>query len=161
VLSSDAVVHELYRRPEVRDAVVDRLGAGVLGPDGQVNRVALGALAFSDPAVLAFLEGLLHPLVAIESERFRREAEAAGARIAVQETPLLFEGGAADRYDRTVLITAPDDLRRARDPRAAERQAHQMPEHEKRALADEVYVNDGSLEALDAWVSDLVARLAP
>jgi dephospho-CoA kinase len=161
VLSSDAVVHELYLRPEVRDAVVERLGERVLGEDGQVNRAALGALAFSDPAVLAFLEGLLHPLVMIESERFRREAEAAGARIAVQETPLLFEGGAADRYDHTVLITAPDDVRRARDPRAVERQVHQMPEDEKRALADEVYVNDGSVEALDAWVADLVARLAP
>lgn len=161
MLSSDVVVHELYLRPDVRDAVVERLGERVLGEDGQVNRSALGALAFSDPAVLAFLEGLLHPLVAIESERFRREAEAAGARIAVQETPLLFEGGAADRYDRTVLITAPDDVRRARDPRSVERQAHQMPEDEKRALADEVYVNDGSVDALEAWVADLVARLAP
>jgi dephospho-CoA kinase len=159
VLSADAVVHELYLRPEVRDAVVERLGPQVLGADGEVDRAALAAIAFGDPEVLGFLERLLHPLVAVESERFRREAEAAGARIAVQETPLLFERGGADRYDRTVLITAPEDVRRARDPRAAARLVHQMPEDEKRALADEVYVNDGTVEQLDAWVADLVRRL--
>jgi dephospho-CoA kinase len=160
VLSSDAVVHELYRRPAIRDAVVERVGPDVLDADGEVDRAALGAVAFGDPELLAFLERLLHPLVALESERFRREAEEAGARVAVQEIPLLFERGGADRYDRTVLITAPDEVRRARDPRAVTRQAHQMPEDEKRALADEVFVNDGSLEALDAWVADLVRRLA-
>ncbi len=110
--------------------------------------------------MLAFLEQLLHPLVERERERFREAAAASGARVAVQEVPLLFERGSADRYDRTVLITAPDELRRARDPRAALRQAHQMPEDEKRALADEVYVNDGPVEALDAWVAALVERLS-
>ncbi len=160
VLSADAVVHDLYRRPDVRDAVVERLGTKVLGPDGEVDRAALGHVAFADPAVLGFLEQLLHPLVEIESERFRRVSEEAGARIAVQETPLLFERGGSDRYDRTVLITAPDDVRHARDPRAAQRQAHQMPEAEKVVLADDVYVNDGTPEALDAWVVALVERLA-
>jgi dephospho-CoA kinase len=160
VLSSDAVVHELYRRPPIRDAVVERVGPRVLDADGEVDRAALGAVAFGDPEVLAFLERLLHPLVALESERFRREAERAGARVAVQEIPLLFEGGGADRFDRTVLITAPDEVRRARDPRVATRQAHQLPEDEKRALADDVFVNDGSLEALDAWVADLVRSLS-
>ncbi len=159
MLSSDAVVHELYRRPAIRNAVVERVGLQVLGADGEIDRAALGALAFGDPDLLAFLERLLHPLVAVESERFRRQAEEAGARVAVQEIPLLFERGGADRYDRTVLITAPDDVRSSRDRRAVTRQAHQMPEEEKRALADEVFVNDGSLEDLDAWVADLVRRL--
>jgi dephospho-CoA kinase len=159
VLSSDAVVHELYRRPAIRDAVVERVGPEVLGDDGELDRTALGAIAFGDAELLAFLERLIHPLVALESEAFRREAEQAGARVAVQEIPLLFERGGSERFDRTVLVTAPDDVRRARDPRAATRQAHQMPEDEKRALADEVFVNDGSLEALDAWVADLVRRL--
>lgn len=161
MLSSDAVVHELYRRPAVRDAVVERVGSQVLGADGEVDRAALGTLAFADPALLDDLERLVHPLVAVETERFRREAELAGARVAVHENPLLFERGGGDRYDRTVLITAPDDVRRARDPeRFDRRRAHQMPEAEKRALADEVYVNNRSLEALDAWVAELLARLA-
>ena len=159
VLSSDAVVHALYLRPDVREAVVERFGRDVLASDGEVDRAALGAIAFGDAEQLAFLERLLHPLVDLEVERFRRDAEASGARVAVLETPLLFERAGADRYDRTVLITAPDDVRRARDPRAVTRQAHQLPEHEKQALADEVFVNDGSLDALEEWVGTLVRRL--
>jgi dephospho-CoA kinase len=160
VLSSDAVVHELYRRPHVRDTVVERAGPRVLGADGEVDRRVLGALAFDDPSLLADLERLLHPLVADETERFRREAEASGAAVAVHENPLLFERGGGGRYDRTVLITAPDDVRRARDPeRFDRRRAHQLPEDDKRALADEVFVNDGSVDALDDWVADLLRRL--
>jgi dephospho-CoA kinase len=161
VLSSDAVVHDLYRRPEIRDAVVERVGPQVLDADEQVDRRALGELAFADPALLEDLERILHPLVDVEARRFRHEAEQSGARVAVQENPLLFERGGSDRYDRTVLITASDDVRRARSPERFERRREfQMPEDEKRALADEVYVNDGSLEDLDAWVRDLLRRLA-
>jgi dephospho-CoA kinase len=68
VLSSDAVVHELYRRPGVRDAVVERVGSQVLGADGEVDRAALGVLDFADPALLDDLERLVHPLVAVETE---------------------------------------------------------------------------------------------
>jgi dephospho-CoA kinase len=161
VLSSDVVVHDLYRRPEIRDAVVERVGPEVLDGDEEVDRTALGALAFADPQLLADLERMLHPLVDVEARRFRQEAEQSGARVAVQETPLLFERGGADRYDRTVLITASDAVRRARSPeRFDRRREHQMPEDEKRALADEIFVNDGSLEDLDAWVADLLRRLA-
>jgi dephospho-CoA kinase len=81
----------------------------------------------------------------------------------VQEVPLLFESaGAADRYDRTVLISASDEIRRARgDAERFDRRApYQLPEAEKRALADEVFVNEGDVAALDAWVRELVERLA-
>jgi dephospho-CoA kinase len=161
VLSSDEVVHQLYLRPEVRDQVVARLGPSVLS-DGEVDRAKLGAIAFADPEVLRFLEGILHPLVGEEAERFRRGAEAAGARVAVQEVPLLFErGGTADRYDRTVLITASDDVRRARAGERFDRRApHQLAEPEKAALADEVFVNDGDVAELERWVQHLVDRLA-
>jgi dephospho-CoA kinase len=156
------VVHDLYLRRDVRDAVVDRLGPGILGTDGEVDRGALGAIAFSDPVVLRFLEELLHPLVGAEAERFRAAAAASGAAVAVQEVPLLFEGGGGDRYDRTVLISASDAIRRGRgDAERFDRRApHQMPEAEKRELADEVYVNEGDVAALDAWVQDLVRRLS-
>jgi dephospho-CoA kinase len=160
-MSADAVVHDLYRRPGVRDAVVARFGPGIVDADGEVDRRALGEIAFGDPDVLRYLEELLHPLVAEEELRFRREAEAAGVRVAVLETPLLFERDSASRYDRTVLITAPDEVRRARDPERFDlRRGHQLPEEETRALADEVFVNDGSVADLDAWVADLLTRLA-
>jgi dephospho-CoA kinase len=160
-LSSDRVVHDLYLRPDVRAAVVERLGSGILGADGEVDRALLGERAFSDPEVLAYLEGLLHPLVAEETERFRREAETSGAAVAVHENPLLFDRGGTDRYDRTVLISAPDEIRRARGPERFDRRSpFQLPDAEARLLADEVFVNDGDLAALDAWVADLVRRLS-
>jgi dephospho-CoA kinase len=161
VLSSDQVVHDLYLRADVRDTVAERFGVQVLDPDGAIDRRAVAEIVFADPAALRELELLLHPLVAEEAERFRREAEAAGAAIAVQEVPLLFEREADDRYDRTVLITAPDELRRARDPeRFDRRRVHQLADEEKRALADEVFVNDGDVAALDLWVAGLVRRLS-
>jgi dephospho-CoA kinase len=161
VLSSDQVVHDLYLRADVRDTVAARLGAQVVGPDGQIDRRAVAEIVFSDREALRELELLLHPLVEQEAERFRLAAEAAGATVAVQEVPLLFERGGADRYDRTVLITAPDELRRLRDPeRFDRRRAHQLPEDEKRSLADEVFVNDGDLAALERWVDELVQRLS-
>jgi dephospho-CoA kinase len=79
----------------------------------------------------------------------------------VQENPLLFERNAADRYDRTVVISASEDVRRARDPARFDRRSpYQLPDAERRALADEVFVNDGDPEELERWVGDLVRRLS-
>ena len=160
-LSSDAVVHALYRDPEVRSAVVERFGPDVLGPDGEVARPAVAARVFSDDIARRWLEQLLHPRVGAALERWRAEEEAAhpGALL-VHEVPLLYEAGLADRYDGVVLITAPDEVRRARTPeRFDERSAKQLPEAQKVAQADHVYVNDGSPAELERWVADLVARL--
>ncbi|MDX6542339.1 MAG: dephospho-CoA kinase, partial [Gaiellales bacterium] len=80
--------------------------------------------------------------------------------VLVHEVPLLYEANLADRYDAVVLITAPDAVRRARAPeRFDERAAAQLPEAQKVARAEYVYVNDGTLADLERWVADLVARL--
>ena len=160
-LSSDAIVHGLYREPDVRAAVVERFGPGVLGEDGEVERAAVAARVFSDDIARRWLEQLLHPRVSAALERWRSEQEAAhpGALL-VHEVPLLYEAGVADRYDGVVLITAPDAVRRARTPeRFDERAAKQLPEAEKVARADHVYVNDGTPAELARWIADLVARL--
>jgi dephospho-CoA kinase len=160
-LSSDAVVHGLYREPDVRAAVVERFGPDVLGPDGEVARAAVAARVFSDDIARRWLEQLLHPRVSAALERWRGEQEAAhpGALL-VHEVPLLYEAGIADRYDTVVLITAPADVRSARRPEHFEqRAATQLPEAEKAAQADHVYVNDGTPAELERWVADLVARL--
>jgi dephospho-CoA kinase len=159
-LSSDAVVHELYARADVRDAVAGRYGPEVVRADGSVDRGAVAARVFADPAERRWLEGLLLPLL---SERFAawRDGElAAGRRLLVHEAPTLFEAGVEDRYDAIVTVTAPADVREARRPGAAERMAHQLPEAEKAARSDFVYANDGDLDALDRWVARLVEELA-
>jgi dephospho-CoA kinase len=160
-LSSDEIVHALYLEPEVRAAVAGHFGPGVLGEDGEVARPALAERVFADEADRRWLEGLLHPRVAAALERWRARQEALhpGA-VLVHEVPLLYEAGLAGRYDAVVLITAPDDVRRARRPHHfEERAATQLPEAEKIARADHVYVNDGSPAELERWVAALVARL--
>jgi dephospho-CoA kinase len=160
-LSSDAVVHGLYREPEVRSAVVARFGPGVLGVDGEVCRSAVATRVFSDDIARRWLERLLHPLVAAAFERWRSEQDALHPdAVLVHEVPLLYEANLADRYDAVVLITAPDAVRRGRAPeRFDERAAAQLPEAQKVARAEYVYVNDGTLADLERWVADLVARL--
>jgi dephospho-CoA kinase len=161
VLSSDAVVHELYGDPEVRAAVADRFGPDVMRPDGFVDRARLGNRVFGDPQAVAFLEGLLHPRIRAARERWitdQRAAEPAPSLL-VCEVPLLFEAGLEGLFDAVVVITASEPVRRARvEERGqdfAARTAHQLPEGEKTARADHVYVNDGSLDELQAWVDDL------
>jgi dephospho-CoA kinase len=159
-LSSDAVVHELYERPDVRTAVAGRYGPAVVRADGTIDRAAVAARVFGDAAERRWLEGLLLPLI---FERFAawRDAELADGRgLLVHEAPTLFEAGVEDRYDAVVTITAPAAVRAARRPGAAERMAHQLPEAEKAARSDFVYRNDGGLDALDRWVARLVAELA-
>jgi dephospho-CoA kinase len=73
--------------------------------------------------------------------------------------PLLYETGADRRFDVVVVITAPDHLRRRRRPQADDRERRLLPDEEKVARADYAYVNDGTLEELDAFVSDVVAQL--
>ena len=62
-VSSDQIVHELLQHDEDRDAVVERLGQGVVAPDGSLDRGAIATVVFNDPRALARLEELLHPLV--------------------------------------------------------------------------------------------------
>jgi dephospho-CoA kinase len=160
-LSSDEIVHDLYRTAAVRDEVVALLGRRVLGPDGAVDRSRVAERAFADPEILGALERLLHPLVTRELERWRATQEAGGPALLVHEVPLLFEAGLQSRYDATVLVTAPDDVRAARDPdRFAERRPSQMSEESKASLATYVYVNTGTPQQLEDWVRELVRGLA-
>jgi dephospho-CoA kinase len=166
VLSSDDVVHELYGHPEVRAAVAARFGAEAMAPDGSVDRARLGETVFGDRDAVSFLEGLLHPRIRAARERWiadQRASEPAPALL-VCEVPLLFEAGLDGLFDAVVVITSSEDVRRARVERRgqdfAARTAHQIPEADKIARADHVYVNDGSLDDLRAWVDELHARYA-
>ena len=92
VVSSDEIVHELLREdPEVRSAIVERLGDGVLGSDGEIDRGKVGNVVFSDAEALRWLEQLLHPRVVARYLRWREElAELPDPpAVCVTEVPLL------------------------------------------------------------------------
>ena len=166
VLSSDAIVHELYGDREVRAAVADRFGPDVMRSDGLVDRARLGTRVFGDPEAVSFLERLLHPRIRAARERWIAAQRAArpAPSLLVCEVPLLFEAGLEGLFDAVVVVTASEPVRRARvEARGqdfAARTAHQLPEGEKTERADHVYVNDGSLGELQAWVDDLHRRYA-
>ena len=162
-VSSDEIVHHLLATDDqVRDALVDRLGEQILGADGRPDRAAVARIVFRDPEALAFLEGLLHPLVSREYLQWRDQLAALDEppAVCVTEVPLLYESGAAERFDRVVVITAPRRLREARrDAVIDEREGRLLPDREKVRQADFHYRNVGTEGELDAWVADLMVRL--
>lgn len=165
VLSTDAVVHELYATDEVRDLVVERWGDEV-APGGVVDRAAIAERVFADAREREWLEGVLWPRVGARVAEFRERAAAQDPppRAAVVETPLLFEAGMEGAYDATIAVVAPERLRAERagargHAAVAERTARQLSQEEKAARATYVVVNDGSVEQLEERLSDVLDKL--
>ena len=161
-VSSDEIVHHLLQRAEVRDAIVARMGNGVLSPAGEIDRGALATVVFNDRGALGWLEELLHPLVAAEYLEWREQLAALpdAPRVCVTEVPLLYETGGDERFDKVVVITAPTKLRRARSEVATDdRESRLLPDKEKAERADFVFRNIGSIEELDAFVSGVMETL--
>ena len=169
VLSSDAVVHELYEGEELRAAVVDRWGAEV-APGGVVDRSAIAERAFASEEDRRWLEGLLWPLVGARVAAWLGEVRGGAEdgrsrpRAAVVETPLLFEAGLEGIYDATIAIVAEEQVRRERASTrghalADERAARQLPQEEKARRATFVVRNDGSEEDLERGLSAVLDKL--
>ncbi|MGW1044551.1 dephospho-CoA kinase [Streptomyces sp. NPDC002547] len=149
-------------------AVADAFGAGVLAPDGSLDRPKLGSVVFADPEKLAVLNAIVHPLVGARS----RELEAAAPEdaVVVHDVPLLAENALAPLYDVVVVVDASpatqlDRLVRLRgmtEEDARARMAAQATRDKRREVADIVIDNDVDLPRLersvrDVWV-DLVRR---
>lgn len=162
--SSDDVVHALYARdPDLRREVTARWGDAILDDAGAVSRDAIAAIVFNDDGERRWLESVVHPLVAREWLRF---IDAVGEDVPaiVAEVPLLFEAGLEDRYDLTVLVTAPLETRLARVGQrahgalhAAERAAAQLTDEQRAARAGFVVVNDGTPDQLSAAAGEVLA----
>jgi dephospho-CoA kinase len=166
VVSSDEIVHRLLREDaEVRKALLDRFGERILDEAGQVDRGAIAELVFPNRNELDWLERLLHPRVTREYLEWREHLGRLPnpPEVTVTEVPLLYESGGEERFDRVVVVTAPEEVRAARAQVPVElRQARLIPEEEKAKRADYVYVNDRTLDELDDFVAgvmrDLTAR---
>jgi dephospho-CoA kinase len=166
-ISADAVVHELYRDPEVVAAVTARWGEAV-APGGAVDRSAVAGHAFGDPAERAWLEGLLWPRVGRRIAEWRAaESQRDPAPPAlVVETPLLFEAGLESGYDVTVAVVADEAVRAERAAARGhtavdERAARQLSQQEKAQRATYAIHNSGSIAELEHKLSDLLAKLSP
>jgi dephospho-CoA kinase len=162
-VSSDEIVHRLLREDEdVRRQLVERFGDRILDDVGQVDRGAIAKLVFGDREQLDWLERLLHPRVAEEYLDWREQLGRLPnpPDVCVTEVPLLYEVGGDERFDKVVVITAPAEIRAERSQAAGElRESRLLPDEEKAKRADFVYVNDGTLEELDAFVADVMPTL--
>ncbi|MGI9657875.1 MAG: dephospho-CoA kinase [Gaiellaceae bacterium] len=157
VISSDEIVHQLLREDDdVKSALVERFGASVRDENGAIDRSAVAAIVFSDRAELTWLEELLHPLVSAAYLRWRELLAELDEppTICVTEVPLLFESGSDEYFDAIVAITASPRVRASRSiaPDAGLREKRLLSDEEKMERADFNYVNDGSLDELDAFV---------
>lgn len=164
VISSDEIVHDLLRSDEdVRAAVRERFGDGVFSPEGQVDRGRIADIVFADPEQLDWLERLLHPRVVAAYLRWRDDLanRPDPPAVSVTEVPLLYEVGGDTRFDAVVVISAAPDVRVSRQVRPMQdRERRLIPDEEKLSRADFAYVNDGSLEELDQFVSEVVEKLS-
>jgi dephospho-CoA kinase len=158
VISSDEVVHRLYREDEGLQATLRERWDGRVFRSGEVDREEIGRIVFADRAELAWLEAELHPRVRAATDEWLAEQTAG---LAVAEIPLLYETGGEERFDLVVVVTAPRDVREARRGALAAREDRLVPDAEKMRRADFSYVNDGTLEELDAFVAGVVEELRP
>ena len=162
-VSSDEIVHHLIREePSVGKALVERFGDRILDEAGQIDRSAIAEIVFADNEALEWLESLLHPLVVQKYLDWREQlAELPSPPpVTATEVPLLYEVGGQDRFDVVVVVTAPPKVRAGRsDVSTEEREPRLLPDSIKVAQADFAYVNDGSLEELDAFVGEVMGEL--
>ena len=148
----------------VRRALTDLLGAEAYGPDGRLDRPALGARLFADETLLARVNAIVHP--AVREVAAAWHARQRGVDYTVYESALLFETGTAADFDVVVLVHAPrlERLRRAMRRDGADelailaRMDAQWSDEQRLARPAYVVVNDGS-RALVPQVVELHRRL--
>jgi dephospho-CoA kinase len=146
--------------------IVEAFGPGVLTPDGELDRPAVGALVFADEEKRRVLEAIIHPRVRERGAEL--EAASPDGAVVVHDIPLLAETGQADRFDAVVVVDVPVEVQldrmvrlRGMSPADAEaRIAAQASREERLACATHVVENTGTLDELEAAVSAVFADLA-
>ncbi len=146
-------------------AVVEEFGTGVLGPDGELDRAAMGRLVFGDESARRRLEAIVHPLV---HERIAElEARAPAEAVVVHDIPLLAENPRPEPFDAVIVVDAPEELQVERMTRdrgwteaeARSRIAAQATREERRAIATHVIENTGTREDLRRRVAEVYAEV--
>lgn len=165
VIDADAVAREVVEpgTPGFA-AVVSRFGDAVVA-DGRLDRAALAGIVFADERARADLNAIVHPLVGARTAELT--AAAGPDRVVVYDVPLLVESGLTDGFDIVVMVLADADVRLRRlagrgmsEDDARARMAAQASDDERRAVADEIIENNGTIDDLAAAVDALWTRLS-
>jgi dephospho-CoA kinase len=166
LVDADAVAREVVEpgTPGLA-AVVEEFGEDILRPDGTLDRDRLGSIVFADDARRASLNAVVHPLVGRRMQELVEEAPQDA--VVVYDVPLLAENDLAGLYDVVVVVDTPveeqvrrlTELRGMTEEAARARIAAQATRERRRAVADRVIDNSGTLESLTAQVDKLWAEL--
>ncbi len=165
VHDSDAAVHALYSGAAAH--LVEAAFPGTVRA-GSVDREPLARCVVGDPAAMARLEAIVHPLVRADRAAFLTEARAAGERLVVVDIPLLFETGAEREVDAVLLVTASELVQKERiaarpgmtEAKLAAIMAKQMPDSDKRKRADFIIDTSGGTQDTQRQVADLLRKIA-
>jgi dephospho-CoA kinase len=176
LIRADDIAHELIEPGQaVYDEVVRHFGREILNGDGTINRPRLASLAFGESegaARVKELNAIVHPAVIEREDEWMEEVGRSDpAGIAIVEAALILEAGAADRFDRLIVVTCRPEQRihrlaarlgiseEAARAEVTRRMAAQIPDEEKIKAADIVIDNSGSLEASERQVQQVFAAL--
>ncbi len=148
-------------------AIVERWGTSIQSADGSLDRAALRRIVFSEPTQLEQLNAIVHPEVERMREDLVDRARARGDLLVVCDIPLLFEQRVTDSFERIVLVDAPRPTRLERlvrerglrETEAMDMIVAQMPAELKRARADHIIDNDGTLTELVERVNEVWGAL--
>lgn len=159
IIDADAIAREVTKpgHPCLK-ALAEAFSPDILRADGSLDRKALAARAFTDPAATKKLTGITHPYILALCRERAAQARTAGAPFVVFDAPLLFESGLSDDCDLTVAVLADPDTRRARirardaltEAEARQRMRTQPNDFYYIARADRILYNNGDTEALRA-----------
>ncbi|MBB3954493.1 dephospho-CoA kinase [Novosphingobium sediminicola] len=164
VFDADATVRALQGPGGALLPAIEAEFPGTTGPDG-VDRGKLGAAVFGKPEALARLEAIVHPAVAIAREQFL--AQHCDSPMVVFDIPLLFERTGRGGMDAVVVVSAPAPVQKARvmarpgmnEAKFDDILAAQMPDPEKRALADYIIDTGTSLEETREALAKVLDRI--
>jgi len=169
VLDADQTAREVVKpdSPALRELVAT-FGSQILRPDGSLNRPALGAVVFADAAQRVVLNSILHPYIIAEQDKILAQWAAADPQgIAVVDAALMIESGGYKRFDKLIVVHCRDEVQLERlmtrdglsREQAEQRIAAQMPQEEKKKVADYLIDTSEGFEAARARTIEVYQKL--
>ena len=168
VVDADQIARDIVKPGEPALAeLADAFGAGILGPDQELNRAELARRAFRDAEHTQLLNQITHPRIEARTQELFAQARAEGVEYCVYDMPLLVDKGLDQDMDFVIVVDVEVEERVRRlvtyrgldEADARARIARQIPDAQRMAAATHIIDNNGPLDALDAQVERVAADI--